>query len=334
MVKGIRYLIFLTMALLLTFAAVPALAAPPPGYVDQSQNYHESGQILKNNFWVAQTFTAGSFANPAIRQLVNVDLMMEGNGGPATVQIRAWNGSDMGSKLGEATIPRVKWSGFYKVSFTDVKITAGQKYAIVVSSNDIKCLAHGTKIHDYANGDAFYSENSGGKWKLLKDSSGSKLSKLNDFYFKTYVAHLECYSDEELTTVPSIFDSGNNIVHVGGGGLAADAKYDVAYFDGNGNKVETHADVQALSNGMIKDKYLLTSHTTAVPGTWHVVVCERGKVPNKYKPDNRNIVLQDEFGVDHQAIPEFPAVVSSIMVVGMCAGIYTRMKKRKLSMAG
>jgi hypothetical protein len=342
MVKGISFYMFLAMALLLSYVA-PAFAAPPPGELDQSQNLHESSQQIKDHFWVAQTFTAGNYANPESRHLVvNVELMLEGNNVPVTVQIREWDGSDMGDVLGTATIPNVKWAGFYNAGFNDVgsKITAGQQYVIVVCGSSKKCLVHGTKIGDYTGNDAYFSRNSGSKWKLLKDSNGTNLTQINDFYFKSYVAGIESYcSDGSIITVCNLFDAGKNIVHIGGYGLDKSAKYKVAYYDAAGKKVYTEvksSDADGKINSKCDFTSLITTKYTPAHGQWHAVVYKGADKPStKYdKIDPQIIVLQDDFTVEEAAIPEFPTVVASIVVAGMCGGIYSWMKKRKMANAG
>ncbi len=247
-------------------------------------------------------------------------------------------GSNRVNTLGAATTDwKDKWSalfGFYKASFPGIKLTPGNTYAIVVSAPDNICVMCATKKGDYAGGDAYYSMDSGNVWNQFKNLNGCPC-KMNDFYFKTYVASLESYEDAQHNPVCQLFTSGKNTVYIGGSGLEANTPYIIEYYDGEGNKKATENKTSDGSGG-ISSSYLLTSKPDAKPGTWHAVVYKAGDgVPAPgYVADDPNIVLQDDFDVDMGAIPEFPAVISSIMVVGICAGIYSRIKKRKLSMAG
>ena len=51
-------------------------------------------------------------------------------------------------------------------------------------------------------------------------------------------------------------------------------------------------------------------------------------------PGYANFIADDSFVVDATAIPEFPAVITAIVVAGLCFGIYWWMRKRVHGVCG
>ena len=116
--------------------------------------------------------------------------------------------------------------------------------------------------------------------------------------------------------------------------------YKVAYYDGgtnndgvNGTKLQT--DTYTDDTDGILDQCLCrpADYGSASYGTWHAVVYKTtGTMPASYdlvsKADSAYAVT-DSFTVQQAAIPEFPTVIASIVVAGICFGIFCWFRKRK-----
>jgi len=51
--------------------------------------------------------------------------------------------------------------------------------------------------------------------------------------------------------------------------------------------------------------------------------------PTSYTPGDPNAVADDVFEVTGYAIPEFPTVITGIVVAGACFGIYYWMRRKR-----
>ena len=57
-------------------------------------------------------------------------------------------------------------------------------------------------------------------------------------------------------------------------------------------------------------------------------------MPNSYdlvSNSDPDYIVEDSFDVEQSAIPEFPTVITVIVVAGLCFGIYYWMRKRRLA---
>ena len=116
----------------------------------------------------------------------------------------------------------------------------------------------------------------------------------------------------------------------------ADVSYLVAYYDAGG--VKKGSETVSASGGSLSSQYLLTTDTSADPGTWHVLVQPSsgytGFGTDSYdtiaaSPDTYGLFVNDSFTVDSSAVPEFPSVFAAIGVAGLCFAIYCWMRKRR-----
>lgn len=152
----------------------PAPAAPKVQWIDQQYTTSTSPWGINKDAERAQTFTVGA-TNGAIFK-IEVDLSKQNNPvGDLTFAIRAVPGgvlANMGTDLGTAIIKGVDvGAGWETATFaTPVAVTAGQQYALVVTTpvaNPDIFLWGATKPGGYAGGLSCW--NAGGGWVIATD---------------------------------------------------------------------------------------------------------------------------------------------------------------------
>ncbi len=148
------------------------------------------------------------------------------------------------------------------------------------------------------------------------------------------------YSNPARTTVSNDFTTYGDIVYMYGENFDTTGTYKVAYYDGGtlhdgagGTKLQT--DTYTDDTDGILDQCLCrpADYGASSYGTWHAVVYKTtGTMPASYdlvsKADSAYVVT-DSFTVQQAAIPEFPTVIASIVVAGICFGIFYWFRKRK-----
>jgi len=112
-----------------------------------------------------------------------------------------------------------------------------------------------------------------------------------------------------------------------GTGFAA-GSYIVRYYDAT---TPTPAQVGTDANitvpmigepaGVLKSNLACNTNEGATAGTWHA---------KAYLSDGTTLIADDTFTVTSAAIPEFPTVITAIVVSGLCFVIYYWMRKRRL----
>lgn len=108
------------------------------------------------------------------------------------------------------------------------------------------------------------------------------------------------------------------LIQIAGQNMEKQGRYWLQVYDGNNNNVGTIG-INADSNGSFITSYRING--TEVPGNWRV---------DAMKGHNFQYTEAScTFFVPLSAIPEFPAAIAGIIVVGVCAFIYHRMKKGK-----
>ena len=143
-------------------------------------------------------------------------------------------------------------------------------------------------------------------------------------------ANIDTYSDAQHTIPATSFSGSANTVYAYGSGFNNQKKYSVSYYDGQNNIQSTDNNVTPVHRNL-GSSYTLSSHPEAAPGTWHVVAYSTDKwlsPPSVYNPRDKFIEAQSSFIVADNAIPEFPDVLASLGVIGMCAAIYWLCKKK------
>ena len=141
------------------------------------------------------------------------------------------------------------------------------------------------------------------------------------------------FTDATHTTVDNLFSGGENTVYMYGENFAASQLYSVAFYDPSTppNNVAT-VSLNSTAIGDLSAQYLLTTDPAAEAGIWHAVVYKNPNTPpTGYTADDPNRVVEDDFDVTAEAIPEFPTVMAGIVVAGLCFGIYYWMRKRRLA---
>ena len=105
----------------------------------------------------------------------------------------------------------------------------------------------------------------------------------------------------------------------------------VAYYDDDGNKVLSDG-ISSDPNGVVDSQLRFPSHPTAAPGTWNAVIyADSVASPPEtyYGADDPDSIRKVAFTVTGAAIPEFPTILASIVVAGLCFGIYWWMRRRR-----
>lgn len=158
----------------------------------------------------------------------------------------------------------------------------------------------------------------------------------------TFTAPWDSYSDLDRTIESDNFTILGSYVYMKGTGFNA-GTYNVVFYDatvvGGGNKKATDA-VTVAGDGILNSQ-IQPAATVGVGGTWHALVQPAtGYIafPDTYdaavaSPDAYGLLANDAFTVAPSAIPEFPSVISAIVVIGLCATIYWWMKKKSIKVA-
>jgi len=125
--------------------------------------------------------------------------------------------------------------------------------------------------------------------------------------------------------VCNIFSNGTeHTVYMYGTGFAP-GTYKVIYWERT--TTERQVDVQSAQNGAIMSHYTFTESMDN-PGTWYAGVYGADYDPSSYAD---GLIWGDTFEVEAGAIPEFPTVIITIVVIGLCFGIYYLMRKRMMA---
>ncbi len=118
--------------------------------------------------------------------------------------------------------------------------------------------------------------------------------------------------------------STEHTVYVYGAGFAS-GNYKIIFWEGTTTKRQV--DLVSAQNGVLKSKHIFVEGTDNA-GTWYAGVYDAGYDPSSY---TENLIWGDTFEVEEGAIPEFPTVITAIVVAGLCFGIYYCMRKRMMA---
>ena len=143
----------------------------------------------------------------------------------------------------------------------------------------------------------------------------------------------ESYNDAAHQNQDDLFDQASeDTAYMFGKGFVASTAYHAAYYDGDDAKLLSDG-VSSTSSGNLSSLcYFPTYQGSAVAGTWHSVVYKDdvASPPATYIASDPDSVVEDDFEVTAEAIPEFPTVISAIAVAGVCFGVYYWMRRRKV----
>jgi hypothetical protein len=183
-------------------------------------------------------------------------------------------------------------------------------------------------------------QNEGIEWRVEYDDANGGHHVINNvpmFAPEIAVTYTwESYRDEEHTTVwgtpQNPYSGSYRTAFLSGDGFVPANLYSIGYYDGLGAKVQSD-NVSAGADGKLNSWCTLNSDSNAEPGTWHAVVFDAvsGSPPPTYAECTcaSAYVVEDNFEVTPQAIPEFPAAASGLLVAGICLGAYCYFKRGK-----
>lgn len=152
----------------------------------------------------------------------------------------------------------------------------------------------------------------------------------------------DSYSDYPPETGCELFNSSSlSTVYMKGSELLRNHGYKAAYYDDNGVLIKTEIGSSGPFDGVPAGEFrsacdFTNYQGTAVPGTWHAIICESSySAPPAYEDLEPNQVIADDtFDVTAEAIPEFPTIIAAIAVASLCFGIYYLMRKRRRGYVG
>ena len=137
-----------------------------------------------------------------------------------------------------------------------------------------------------------------------------------------YTPNWESY-ESDYSTIDDLYDTGGDIIYMKGTGFAA-GTYIVRYYDADGTQMGTDANLTIGAGEDLTSQMACNTNPSATAGTWHA---------KAYLSDGTTLIADDTFTVTSGAIPEFPTVITAIVVAGLCFGIYYWMRKRRLGYA-
>jgi hypothetical protein len=146
----------------------------------------------------------------------------------------------------------------------------------------------------------------------------------------TWESYREVARSTVWGTVANPYDATYYIAYMEGTGFIKNQTYNIGYYDGSDNLIATDSNVKATgSAGTLKSEYDLSTDPGAAAGTWHSSVYQTPtSPPSTYLGDG---VADDDFEVVAAAIPEFPTVLSAIVVAAITFAIYYWMRRRRLA---
>jgi len=135
-------------------------------------------------------------------------------------------------------------------------------------------------------------------------------------------------------TVGDPYNSTYYVAYMNGQNYSAGQSYSVGFYDNDGAKIGSDVSGTLATNDLSAE-FDLTSDISAVAGLWHAVVFDTafGSPPATYAATSGAVgyVIEDDFEVAAEAIPEFSTVLAAIGVSGMCFGAYYCLRKRRLA---
>ncbi|MFC1995388.1 hypothetical protein ACFLVM_00710 [Chloroflexota bacterium] len=153
---------------------------------------------------------------------------------------------------------------------------------------------------------------------------------------------VESYSSDTYATVDDLYDTFGNVIYIWGHGLRPSKTqgYAVGYYDGTGTlgadgiKITTDDLLTSTNIGVIESSYDPSLNVGVAPGTWHAAIFDKqyGDPPVTYDlvAAAAGYVVDDAFEVQAAAIPEFPTILSAIVVSGVCFSIFYLLRRRRI----
>ncbi len=147
---------------------------------------------------------------------------------------------------------------------------------------------------------------------------------------------LGSFSNSGRTTVSNSYSSTGDIVYMYGETFDLDVQYTLGFFDGAGAKLSDTSFTEAGGDDGIMDTLSIqpSSYPSSTEGTWHAVVYQGSSTPANYASVSKadaNYVITDSFTVNASAIPEFPTILSAVVVIGVCSGIFYWLRRRRVA---
>ena len=279
-------------------------------------------EVATNSTGISATLSLNISATPAATRSYEANRVTTG-WTEAGVTWKRYDGGNWGTAGGDfnAATDTQSTSGMNPGDWIDWNVQPD-----VSAFNSGAATNYGWVIKDSVEGSAttyniqFYSLDSGGDTPKLA---------------VTFTAPWDSYETDLRTVVRDTFNSSYTTVFMKGTGFAND-NYNVAYYDGSGNFVDSEDNI-LVDTGTLDSQYLLSTDPLADSGTWHALVQPAGAGYTTFDssydtviaaPDTYGLVANDAFDVQPSAIPEFSTVFAAIGVIGLCFGIYYWMRKR------
>ncbi|MFC2019890.1 hypothetical protein ACFLU4_08115 [Chloroflexota bacterium] len=166
-----------------------------------------------------------------------------------------------------------------------------------------------------------------------KESRCTQLWVVVDYTPSTWESYREVGHTTVWGTVGDPYNSTYHVAYMYGDNYSAGQSYAAGFYDNDGTKIGT--DVSgSLATNALSAEFDLNTDNNATAGLWHSVVFDTafGSPPVTYAATSgaAGYVVEDDFEVAAEAIPEFPEVTASIGVAGLCFGFYYWMRRRKI----
>ncbi len=133
----------------------------------------------------------------------------------------------------------------------------------------------------------------------------------------------DSYSDSTCSIQSDLFDSSGAVVYMKAEGLTKSKPYHVKYFDGAGIELASMG-VSSDSNGVLASQIKPKDYPASQSGTWRAELWSDQPV---------KLIATDTFEVTAQAIPEFPTVLTGIVVPLISSGIYFIRRRNAIKMS-
>lgn len=121
------------------------------------------------------------------------------------------------------------------------------------------------------------------------------------------------YSDPAHEVPCESFGEYHAPIYTYGTGFVKNAYYTIKWADGEGQIILTEVN-RATSKGILESCHVVND--TNAPGLWYSRVYL-----------DTTLVASDTFTVEASAVPEFPSLLSGLMVAGACTGIFWKLRK-------
>lgn len=122
------------------------------------------------------------------------------------------------------------------------------------------------------------------------------------------------YSDPAHAVPCESFAEYHDTIYAYGTGFIKNTWYTIKWTDGGGQVILTEVN-KSGGNGLLESCHVVND--TNAPGLWYSRVYL-----------STTLVASDTFTVEASAVPEFPTMLSGLMVAGACTSIFWKLRRR------